>query len=160
MDFNNYKPAQYGTPVFERYLYTTRYQPQPPKPSQTQSNGFSLEAILGMDESKLLDKVVNTAFCITYRLKLYNDTVSVLQGQWNELSKEIGQLYSFKIGYNMNIERRRMALEKERKGTENLLLEQKIKTWEDLSEPTSMFVDLWHKRLEGQSDKKILGEQK
>ncbi|MEI8348727.1 MAG: hypothetical protein WCI77_01100 [Candidatus Omnitrophota bacterium] len=160
MDFNNYKPALYGTPVFERYLYSSRYQPTPQKAVQSQDGGFSLEAILGMDEAKLLDKVVNTAFCITYRLKIYNNTVSVLENQWNELSKEIGQLYSFKLGYNMNIERRRMALEKEKKGTENLLLEQKIKAWEDLSEPTSMFVDLWHKRLEGQQDKKILGEQK
>ena len=156
MDFNNYKPANYATPVFEQYLYSSRYSAAPKKAIQTQSKGFSIEDILEQDNNRLLDKVVNTAFCITYRLKLYNDTVCSLENKWNELSQEIGQLAPIKIGYNMNVERRRMALEKERNTTEKFLLEQKIKTWEDLTEPTSMFVDLWHKKNETKQDSKIL----
>lgn len=156
MDFS-YKPTSYGTPVFDRYLYESRYKAEPPKPSQTESNGFCLEDILGLDESRLLDKVVNTALSITYRLRLYEDSVRLFDSKWNEMSLAIGEVESFKVGYNANIDRRKSMLIKERNTLELKALENRLLAWKDMGYASNQFLTYFHKRLEGVQDKKILG---
>lgn len=156
MDFNNYKPDYYGTPVFERYLYNVRYSAAPKNAIQAQNNGFSIEDILEQDNHRLLDKVVNTAFSITYRLKLYEESKRFFEDKWNEMSLAMGEIEGFKVGYNANVDRRKSMLLKERNLIDLKMLENKHETWKDLIEPTMMFVDLWHKKNETRQDAKIL----
>ncbi|RLF29178.1 MAG: hypothetical protein DRN14_02715 [Thermoplasmata archaeon] len=161
MDFNNYRTDSYSNLAFDRYIYHNGqniYNPKPQAPGQSQAtdDSFSLEEILEQDSNKLLDKVVTTALCISYRLKLYRSTSYQLEQKWNEFSEQIGGLSSFMLGYNQNIERRKSMLEKERTTIEKMMLENKHQTWKDLNEPISYFVDEWHKRQELKQDRKIL----
>jgi len=147
-------------------IYTT-YQPQfrymqgylndkvtPTYPTKTKD--FSITDILKQDSHALLDKAVNTALSVSYRVKIYKDTQFSLEEKWNELSAQIGELYSFSLGHNMNIERRKSMLEKERNATERLSLENKLQTWKDLNEPVNAFIDYFHKEKSSRLDQKIL----
>jgi len=155
MDFSNYKPVQYYSTQFQDYIYSqAKHINTPP---QVSDSGFSIEDILEQDSGKLLDKVVSTALSLSYRLRLYRESGYALQNIWNETSEQIGGLSSFMLGYNMNIERRKSMLEKERNGLEMRMLENKHETWKDLNEPISYFIEQWHKRQELKQDKKILG---
>lgn len=155
MDFSNYKPVRYYSSQFQHYVYNQTKHSNTPQ--QNNDSGFSIEDILEQDSGKLLDKVVNTALSVSYRLRLYRESGYALQNKWNELSEQIGGLSSFMLGYNMNIERRKSMLEKERNGLEMRMLENKHEAWKDLNEPISYFVEQWHKRQELKQDKKILG---
>lgn len=154
MDFNNYKSVAYYTPFFQQYLYSSG---KPCKPERSPASGFSIEEILEQDSGKLLDKVVNTALSVAYRLKLYRASSYALESKWNELSGQIGELSGFRTGYNMNIERRKSMLEKEKNSLEMRMLENRHETWKDLNEPITYFINEWHKRQELKQDRKILG---
>jgi len=161
MDFNNYsKQEPYNNPVFDKYLYHQQQKlyspPSYPNETPASDNSFSLDEILLGDSNRLLDQVVNTALNISYRLKIYRDTNIALDEKWNELSEEIGGLSSFQLGYNMNIERRKGMLEKERNSIEKQRLEQKVNTWGDLNEPVRYFVQTFHKHLETKQDQKLI----
>jgi len=129
MEFdNNYSNSRnYNHPAFDSYLYHNQQKlyssPTPSAYSKddvpAQNNSFSLDEILLQDSNRLLDQVVNTALNISYRVKIYRDTNVALDNKWNELSAEIGGLSSFSLGYNMNIERRKSMLEKERNSIES-----------------------------------------
>ena len=155
MDFSNYKPVQYYSPHLQHYIYNQTKHSNTPQ--QSGDSGFSIEDILEQDSNKLLDKGVNTALSLSYRLRLYRESGYSLQNKWNELSEQIGGLSSFMLGYNMNIERRKSMLEKERNSLELRMFENKHETWKDLNEPISYFIEQWHKRQELKQDKKILG---
>ena len=161
MDFSNYSNSRnYSNPAFDKYLYHNRQKlyspPSYSTPPSEPDNSFSLDEILLGDSNKLLDQVVNTALNISYRLKIYRDTNIALDEKWNELSAEIGGLSSFQLGYNMNIERRKGMLEKERNSIEKQKLEQKVNTWSDLNEPVRYFVQNFHKHLETKQDQKLI----
>jgi len=163
MIFNTYSRQEpYANPAFDKYLYDNQrklYAPCAyPKPGLASSPSSSLDEILLQDSNKLLDQVVNTALNITYRLRVYRDINSSLETKWNELSAEIGALSSFKIGYNMNVERRRGMLEKERNTIEKQRLEHKLQTWEDLNEPIRYLIQDFHKHRELKSDQKTLSD--
>jgi len=127
-------------------------------PPPVSDNSFSLDEILLQDSHTLLDKAVNTALSISYRVKIYKDTQFSLEEKWNELSSQIGALSTLPLGENMNIERRKSMLEKERNATERLFLENKLQTWKDLNEPVNPFIDYFHKEKASRLDQKILGE--
>ena len=161
MDFSNYSRQEpYNNPAFDKYLYHNRQKlyspPSYSNETPASDNSFSLDEILLQDSSRLLDQVVNTALNISYRLKIYRDTNTALDEKWNELSAEIGGLGSFQLGYNMNIERRKGMLEKERNSLEKQKLEQKVLTWGDLNEPIRYFVQDFHKHLETKQDQKLI----
>jgi hypothetical protein len=101
---------------------------------------------------------VNTALNITYRLRVYRSVNEALEAKWNELSSGIGELSSFKIGYNMSVERRRSMLEKERNAIEKQRLEHKLQTWEDLNEPIRYLIEDFHKHRELKNDQKTLSD--
>jgi len=135
--------------MIKQYLpLNTAYLPPQAQASSEPNNGFSLEDILEQDNNKLLDKVVNTALSITYRLKIYNDTQKALTEKWNELSFEISRHYYEQYS--------KSNASKERNQIEKMMLEQKHLAWKDLNEPTNYFVELFHKRQETKMDKKIL----
>ena len=161
MDFSNYSNSgSYTNPAFDKYLYQNRQKlyspPSYSKPTPHSDNSFSLDEILLQDSSRLLDQVVNTALNISYRLKIYRDTNTALDEKWNEMSAEIGGLSSFRLGYNMNIERRKSMLEKERNSLEKQKLEHKLQTWDDLNEPIRYLVQDFHKHLETKQDQKLI----
>ena len=166
MIFNTYSRQEpYTNPAFVKYLYDNRkklYSPASLNPysNATLSPGSasSLDEILLQDSNKLLDQVVNTALNITYRLRVYHDITSSLETKWNELSAEIGELSSFKVGYNMSVERRRSMLEKERNTIEKQRLEHKLQAWEDLNEPIRYLIQDFHKHRELKNDQKILSD--
>jgi hypothetical protein len=162
MEFGNYKPAYYDTPIFDRYLYNNRKKlysaPVHSKSPSASTPSFSLDEILLQDSTKLLDQVVNTALNITYRLRVYRDISSSLETKWNELSAEIGELSGFKIGYNMSIERRRSMLEKERNTIEKQQLEHKLQAWEDLTNPIRYLIQDFHKHRELKNDQETLSD--
>ena len=158
MKFNAYYSAKYSNPMFDKYLYefkSVQYSP-PTNLQSDKTNELSLDDILLQVSTALLDKLVNTAFTITYRLKIYNSINNALDSQWNEVRSEISNLSGFYPGSNINIERRKSMLSKELLGIERLLLEQKVQCWKDLSYPTNYFVDLFHKHLEQKADQRIL----
>jgi len=168
MEFNNnYSGSRnYDNPIFDSYLYHNReklytsptpstYSNNDAEPSSS-NNSFSLDEILLQDSTRLLDQVVNTALNISYRIKIYRDSNVALENKWNELSSEIGGLNSFSLGYNMNIERRRSMLEKERNSIEKQRLENKLQTWNDLNEPVRYMVQNFHKHLESKQDHKLI----
>ena len=154
MDFSNYKPVKHYNQYLQEYLYSPK---QPYKPHQSTDSGFSIEDILEQDSGKLLDKVVNTALSLSYRLRLYRESGYALEHKWNELSEQIGELSAVGITYNTNLARRKSMLEKERNSLEMRMLENKHETWKDMNEPINSFVDYWHKRNELKQDKKFLG---
>ncbi len=164
MNFNNY-PIQnaYTNPISDKYLYDTRKKlysaPVYSQPTSPPASASSLDDILLQDSTKLLDQVVNTALNITYRLRLYRDITSTLEAKWNELSTGIGELSSFRMGYNMSVERRRSMLEKERTAIEKQQLEHKLQTWEDLSQPIRYLIQDFHKHRELKADQKTLSDQ-
>jgi len=168
MIFNTYSRQEpYNNPAFDKYLYHNRqklYSSATPNayskathPSVS-DNSFSLDDILLQDSNKLLDQVVNTALNITYRLRVYRDITSSLESKWNELSAEIGELKSFKLGYNMSVERRRSMLEKERNTIEKQQLEHKLQAWDDLNEPIRYLIQDFHKHRELKSDQKTMSD--
>jgi len=153
MKFNYYTPAK-PSKMYEGYLNQKPF----PSVADPEKGSFSLDNILNQDSLALADKAVNTAFSIAYRVQIYRDTRFSLESKWNELSSQIGELSSFYLGGNMNIERRKSMLEKERNGIEHLFLDNKLQTWKDLNEPTSYFLSLWHKNQALKQDRKLLGE--
>jgi len=162
MNFNNYSSGYYNNPIFDKYLYqqisnqNTYAAKQQEQPSA--DSGFSLDEILLQDSTALLDKVINTACSINYRLKLYHDINKSLDDQWNKLRAEVGDMSSFYPGTNMNIERKKSMITKELLGIEKQRLEHKVMCWKDLIEPTNYFVDLFHKHISQKSDQKIMRE--
>ena len=154
MNYAGHPGYQAAARYYGGYLKT--YQPLPvyePKP-----NSFSLDAILNQDSLALVDKAVNTALGIAYRVQIYRDAHFSLESRWNELSNELGALTSFTLGYNMNIERRRSMIVKERNETERLILENKLQTWKDINEPLATFLDQFHREKALRLDRGILGE--
>lgn len=157
MEFNNYVSVQkgYSHPSFDRYLYaklSENYKAEP----QTYKKSFSIDDILDSDQNRLLDKVVNTAFSLTYRLKLYRNSQHSLESRWNELSEQIGELSGFRLGYNMNVERRKSMLEKERGTLERQMLEDKLLAWKDIGYSSQSFTQYFHDNLALKQDRKIL----
>jgi len=163
MNFNNYPiPSSYLNPIADKYLYDNRKKlysaPAYSKPTPSPNPSSSLDDILLQDSTKLLDQVVNTALNITYRLRVYRSVNEALEAKWNELSSGIGELSSFKLGYNMSVERRRSMLEKERNAIEKQRLEHKLQTWEDLNEPIRYLIEDFHKHRELKNDQKTLSD--
>jgi len=150
MKFSYYNPSKsYDGSLYQNVL---------PKYEPVRQESFSLDSILNQESYALLDKAVNTALSISYRLKLYDHALISLESRWNDLSSKIGELYSFGLGNNMNIERRKSMLEKERSAIEFSLMDHRLQTWKDLNEPTNYFVGLWHKGKELKQDRNLLGE--
>jgi len=158
MEFNNNSTRYYSNPILDSYLYQThkpeKYISQETKTSDDE--GFSLDEILLQDSTALLDKVINTACSINYRLKIYHDINKSLDEQWNQVRAEVGDISGFYPGTNMNIERKRSMLTKELLGIEKHKMDHKVQCWKDLTYPTSYFVDLFHKHQSQKSDEKIL----
>ena len=148
-------------PSYSNYLphikYISGYLNKTPAPIYpTKMNDFSMDDILKQDSHALLDKAVNSALSVSYRINIYKETRFSLEEKWNELSSQIGALSSIPLGENMNIERRKSMLEKERNATERLSLENKLQTWKDLNEPVNAFIDYFHKEKSSRLDQKIL----
>lgn len=157
---NLYNQHLYAHPSFDKYIYDKSKQyasaPLYAKTDTAPSPSFSLDEILLQDSNRLLDQVVNTAFNITYRIRIYRDINASLESKWNELSSELGALSGFRLGYNMNVERRKSMLEKERNAIEKQQLEHKLQTWDDLNSPIRYLIQDFHKHREFLSDQKTL----
>lgn len=159
MNFNNYSVQNYNNPVFDSYLYQVakpKYHASQSDVKPAENDSFSLDDILLQDSTALLDKVINTACSITYRLKIYHDINQSLDEQWNTLRAQVGDISGFYPGTNMNIERKKSMITKELLGIEKQKLEHKVQCWKDLIEPTNYFVDLFHKHISQKADQKIM----
>jgi len=154
MNFSNYEPNAYYTPFFQQYLYSSS---KPYKAEGMPVSGFSIEDILEQDNNRLLDKVVNTALSVAYRLNLYRASSEALVSKWNELSGQIGELSSAQVSYNPNLARRKSMLLKEQNMMELKMLENRHETWREMDYKVNQFLDGWHKRQELKQDRKILG---
>ncbi len=159
MNFNNDSQGYYSNPIFDKYLYQKSHQNNyNANPHEQPEDNFSLDEILLQDSTALLDKVINTACSINYRLKIYHDINQSLDEQWNTLRAEAGDMSAFYPGTNMNIERKKSMITKELMGIEKQKLEHKVQCWKDLVAPTNYFVDLFHKHQSQKSDQKIMRE--
>ena len=160
MDFVNYlSPAKYEKDCVRLY-YRGYLSPKAQKPvvalPEVNTEPSSLDDLLGQESKALLDRAVGVACGIVYRLQLYRKSAYVLEQKWNELSRDIGELSGFKTGYNMNVERKRSMLLKERNSIELAMLENKHETWKDLNEPTYRFTETFHKAAEAKNTDNIL----
>jgi len=158
MNFNNSDSTYYSNSLISNkyfYLQRAKEYSQPPY-SPRQAKDTSIDDILLQDSTALLDKLVNTAFTITYRLKLYREINYSLDRQWNEIRAEVSDLSVFYPGSNMNAERRKSMLTKKLLGIEKMKLEHKVQCWKDLVYPTNYFTGLFHKHLEQKADQSIL----
>lgn len=136
----------YVFPANEHYVLV------PPAMPPAAVKAPSLEDILELDTHTLLDKAVQTALSISYRLTLYRQAAYLLTNQWNELSQRLGEYQRVGL-YGTN------SLYKERRAVEHALLDHKIQTWKDLNEPIRYFTELTHKRAESLTEQKLLGGQ-
>lgn len=160
MDFANYSaPARYERDCVRLY-YRGYLSPKPVKPlvasQEISAEPSGLDDLLGQESRVLLDRAVDVACGIVYRLRIYRETASVLTDKWNELSMELGALSAFRVGYNTNVDRRKSMLIKERNGLELALLENKHETWKDMNEPTYRFTETFHKCREAGQTQKLL----
>ena len=143
----------------DRYTYITgqkKYAITAPTTKEPVSSTSSIEDLLDQDSHALLDKVVNTAFSIVYRIRIYNDINKNLDNNWLKTKNALSQLYEWKPGTNMNIERRKSMLIKELHGIDKQKLEEKIACWKDMSQPVNYLVQFFHQNKELQQDKKLL----
>lgn len=167
MYFGNYNKTMYADKYLgetkDKYLYFTGqkdYEPAgTPERIPKNPNTSSIDVLIDSDAHTLLDKVVNTAFSIVYRLKIYNDISTQLVYTWLKTKNELLDLESsFYRGANMNIERKKSMLTKELNQLTKQKLEQKVETWKDINEPIGYLVKVFHDNRELLQDQKMLKE--
>lgn len=164
MHFGNYAKTMYADKylgqIKDKYLYLTgqkNYSPTTIEPKPTDTS--SIDSLIDLDSKALLDRVINTACSIVYRLKIYKDITSQLDYSSLKAKNELLDLESsFYRGRNMNIERRKSMIFKELMQLNKQRSDQKVETWKDLSQPVSYFVNLFHENKEIQQDQKMLKE--
>ena len=161
---NGYAYPIIGTESFsrryDRYLTVAgqkNYTPRTVSCAKPDDAGASsIDSILEQDSLALMDKVVNTAFSIVYRLRIYNDINKSLEYNWLKTKSQISQLYEWIPGTNMNVERRKSMLQKELHALDKQRLEEKINCWKDMSQPVNYFVEFFHQSQELKQDRKLL----
>jgi len=149
-------PDRYAfSAIHDKYLYRTGQKDY--IPIQSQPTSPSIDSLLDQDSHTLLDKVVNTACSIVYRLRIYRDVNAELDYSWLRTKNELLELQSsFYRGANMNVERRKSMLTKELLQLDKQKLEQKVECWKDLNEPVSYLVNSFHQNQELKQDRKML----
>jgi len=124
----------------------------------TDSNDFSIDSILSQESEALGDKMMNSAFAVYDRLKIHTYFNERMMYNWLETKNQILSLdWSADHATNYKSQERRISsLESSLVSIEKDILQEKIKCWQDLVQPSIYFIDLYHKLKQMENDKKLL----
>lgn len=138
------------------HYYLPQYQKRDsPPPQAIPSAGDSLDDLLGSDSRLMLDKVVNNAFSIVYRLKLYKASTYELDHTWGDLKTQIHSLDSGPLG-NSYSHQRKSSLEREVLSLEQQRREQKLSLWKDLKYATNELIEHFHQYQGQRLERRLL----
>jgi len=163
------------TKTAHHYLFNSKYSSSPnslsvnpqddyPFPYDTNKNqsnekkDFSIDSFLNQESDALGDKVKNSVMTIADRLQINTEFNYVMNNNWLYIRNKMLEL-GVDDPYNMNInksDRRVSALESQLVSIEKDILQEKIKTWQDLVKPSMYFIDLFQKYQQLKQDKKLL----
>jgi len=157
------------------YLFNPKYSPLPktisassqdnyshPNTANNNQNNeksdFSVDSFLNQESDALGDKLKNSAFSISDRLRINDEFCNSMQQSWLYIRNKMLEL-GVDDPYNTNInksDRRVSALESQLVSIEKDILQEKIKCWQDLVKPSIYFFELFHKYQGLKQDKKLI----
>ena len=128
------------------------------KNQTNEKESFSIDSFLNQESDALGDKIKNSAFTIADRLRINDEFHNAMQQNWLYIRNKMLEL-GVDDPYNTNIsksDRRVSALESQLVSIEKDILQERIKTWQDLVKPSMYFIDLFQKYQQLKQDKKLL----
>ena len=123
-----------------------------------EKSDFSIDSFLNQESDALGDKLKNSAFTISDRLRINDEFCNSMQQSWLYIRNKMLEL-GVDDPYNTNInksDRRVSALESQLVSIEKDILQEKIKCWQDLVKPSIYFFELFHKYQGLKQDKKLI----
>jgi len=117
----------------------------------------SIDDLLGTESEALKDKILNTAFAISDRIKIHEYFNYKMTYHWLNVKNKVLKHYYFDIGTYSGAERRISMLENSLIDIDKNMLEEKVKCWNDILKPTQYLVQIFHKYQELKQDKRLLG---
>jgi len=124
--------------------------------NRKEADESSIDNLLGTESEALKDKILNTAFAISDRLKIHEYFNYKMTYNWLNIKNKVHKHYYFDIGKYRGSERRMSMLEGQLIDIDKNMLDEKVKCWQDLVDPMQNLLTLFHQYQELKNDKKLL----
>lgn len=125
--------------------------------NRKEADESSIDNLLGTESEALNDKILNTAFTISDRLKIHEYFNYKMTYQRLYIKNKFMKQYDMDIGTYSSSERRMSSHENSLLDIDKHMLDEKVKCWQDLVDPMQYLVTFFHKYQELKQDKKLLG---
>ena len=125
--------------------------------NKKETDESSIDNLLGNESEALKDKILNTAFAISDRLKIHEYFNYKMTYNWLHVKNKVLDQYYLEIGKYSGSERRLSSLENSLIDIDKHMLDEKEKCWQDLVKPMEYFTSLFGKYQELKQDKRLIG---